>query len=682
VKISLFFVVLFLFVPIAEAQPVVSITWQQYLKQKNQGVVTDVPDYSWAGYERGEKAIPVAHGKRFDVTDYGAKPDDLLDDRDAIQKAIDAASANGGGIVYLPAGRYLVNTDMADRGMLRIESSNIILKGASSRKGGTIIHQIQPFGKGDPYDLTRMHLGDNILLIHSRDEEQRFSDKPVLCKVTADAGRETFTVTVDQTDALHVGDPIYLYARNKAVIEDAVKPFVIDEAWTSTTQDKAYIVEIHEISAIDGKRVTFVEPIRYDVQAKHEWELRQRKPIANVGVEDISFMGNHWHPYKHHRSGMDDSAWAMIKIKGVTNSYVQRCSFLNVSQSLYVAQSSYISVLNITQAGNTSHHSPRISFFSYGIFAGLIDDQAGSTHGPSLNAGTVDTVFWRWTGSNGTIDSHAGRPYTSLYDCVTAVGISSSGGRRDYPQHLRQLMLWNTNMIADTPREYDFWQPEKNNVFVMPMIVGMHGSPVTFNEQHLALLESNGHAVSPESLYEAQLALRLGKLPAWVNDVQQQQKQLENKPLPAFYDRNDTKSPTWFYPETFSVNDMLGYLTKLSLQMMRTKLFTFTISDTKTMLHTDQSFVRHTLYTLMNAIYQHHKDDNTIHAQPVTVNGQPGTRFILTSGKLSKPAPQMASDDFVKAAHNIVDRIGGNIELQQTDTSLRFVVDIPRLADR
>jgi hypothetical protein len=42
----------------------------------------------------------------------------------------------------------------------------------------------------------------------------------------------------------------------------------------------------------------------------------------------------------------------------------------------------------------------------------------------------------------------------------------------------------------------------------------------------------------------------------------------------------------------------------------------------------------------------------------------------------------MASDDFVKAAHNIVDRIGGNIELQQTDTSLRFVVDIPRLADR
>ncbi|HAI13540.1 MAG TPA: hypothetical protein DCM28_17675 [Phycisphaerales bacterium] len=669
-----------LFVVTACVDAEVSPTWETYVKQKQQGVVTDTPDYSWAGYARGEKAIPVAVGKRFDVADFGAIPDDLLDDRDAIQKAIDAAAEKGGGVVTFHAGRYLVNTDMNDRGTIRIESSNIVLKGAGSREGGTIIHQIQPFGKGDPYDMRRMHLGDNVLLIHSRDEEKRLSTKPVFCKVTGDAGRETYSLTVDAVDQLAVGQRVYLYAMNRQVIDEAVKPFTIHEDWTTTTQNKAYIVEIHQIAALDGKKVTFAEPIRYDIFAKHNWELREHQPIENVGVEDIAFMGNHWHPYKHHRSGMDDSAWAMIKIKGVANSYVRRCSFINVSQSLYISLSSYVTAMNITQAGNTSHHSPRVSFYTYGVLAGLIDDQAASTHGPSLNAGTVGTVFWRWKGKDGSIDSHAGRPFTSLYDCVEATCIHSSGGRRSYPQHLRQLMLWNVKMDADKPLHYDFWMPEKNNVFVMPNIVGMHGSPVTFNMDHVGMVESNGKAVLPQSLYEAQLALRLGKLPAWVSDVQQEQKQLESQPLVKFYDRNDPNSPTWFYPETFNVNDMLGYLTKLSLKMFNTKLYTYRITDDKATLHTDQSFVRQTLYALMNAIYQHHNTGNTITAQPMSINGKPGIEFVITSGQLSKPVTDLQADELVVAAHAMANRIGGKIQLKQSDSQIQFVVRIPQLS--
>jgi polygalacturonase len=43
----------------------------------------------------------------FDVTEYGAKGDGKVLDTDAINKAIDAASAKGGGTVYFPAGTYL-----------------------------------------------------------------------------------------------------------------------------------------------------------------------------------------------------------------------------------------------------------------------------------------------------------------------------------------------------------------------------------------------------------------------------------------------------------------------------------------------------------------------------------------------------------------------------------------------
>ena len=194
------------------------------------------------------------------------------------------------------------------------------------------------------------------------------------------------------------------------------------------------------------------------------------------------------------------------------------------------------------------------------------------------------------------------------------------------------------------------------------------------------MVESNGKAVLPQSLYEAQLALRLGKLPAWVSDVQQEQKQLESQPLVKFYDRNDPNSPTWFYPETFNVNDMLGYLTKLSLKMFNTKLYTYRITDDKATLHTDQSFVRQTLYALMNAIYQHHNTGNTITAQPMSINGKPGIEFVITSGQLSKPVTDLQADELVVAAHAMANRIGGKIQLKQSDSQIQFVVRIPQLS--
>ena len=46
----------------------------------------------------------------FDVTAFGAKADGTTPDRDAINKAIDAAAAAGGGTVYFPAGTYLTGS--------------------------------------------------------------------------------------------------------------------------------------------------------------------------------------------------------------------------------------------------------------------------------------------------------------------------------------------------------------------------------------------------------------------------------------------------------------------------------------------------------------------------------------------------------------------------------------------
>ena len=56
---------------------------------------------------------------------------------------------------------------------------------------------------------------------------------------------------------------------------------------------------------------------------------------------------------------------------------------------------------------------------------------------------------------------------------------------------------------------------------VVAIVVGTHGSPVTFSneEGQLTYEESTGVKVAPESLYEAQLEKRLGVLPVWLQTL-------------------------------------------------------------------------------------------------------------------------------------------------------------------
>src|SRR4051812_31875678 len=70
----------------------VAKVWQQYVEAKKAGSVPPLPDFSYAGYHAGEDALPDVKGPVFDVTTYGAKPDDGQDDQDGIQKAVDAAA--------------------------------------------------------------------------------------------------------------------------------------------------------------------------------------------------------------------------------------------------------------------------------------------------------------------------------------------------------------------------------------------------------------------------------------------------------------------------------------------------------------------------------------------------------------------------------------------------------------
>lgn len=73
-----------------------------------------------------------AAGDIFNVQAYGALGNGSADDRVAIQAAIDAAFAQGGGVVYLPPGTYRVTNPSGTLPCLTMKT-NVILRGAGQR---------------------------------------------------------------------------------------------------------------------------------------------------------------------------------------------------------------------------------------------------------------------------------------------------------------------------------------------------------------------------------------------------------------------------------------------------------------------------------------------------------------------------------------------------------------------
>ena len=94
-----------LFMPKIMAQKVPDIISNKKVMAENY-----LPDFSYAGYHYGEKAIPNSTENIVLATDYGVIANDELDDSKALIKAITEASKKEGNVILqLPSGKIILS---------------------------------------------------------------------------------------------------------------------------------------------------------------------------------------------------------------------------------------------------------------------------------------------------------------------------------------------------------------------------------------------------------------------------------------------------------------------------------------------------------------------------------------------------------------------------------------------
>jgi len=477
--------------------------WKEFLAAKKNGTTPVLPDFSYAGYHFSEAPIPDVKGRKyFNVVDFGATPNDNQYDDAAIQKAIDAAEKNpDGGVVFFPAGKYIIAADEDATKQIRIRKSNIVLKGSGSGTGGTEIYQ----------DKKRVN-GRQFLF---KPEEERYAK---VTTITSDAPRESFTVQVADASRLKPGMDVVIKHKSEEFTRLYFAPLPLKPEWTRLFGDNGgmQIVEVHTIEKINGNTVTFKNPIHFELKqvASAPFELITYVSIEECGIEDILFTSN-WKTYPeefvHHKNEIHDYAWEAVGMEFVKNSWIRNCEFHDWNEGVFIRAGYQVTVQDVTFLGKKGHASVHART-GYGVLIKNCHFNGAQHHGAGTGYSASGTVITQCDlGMDQNFDSHSGQPYATLFDAVEGGVFYNLGGPEPgHPHHGKQLVLWNFHHLSEKDQHYNFWdmQRRRNYTIASPILVGFRSNrKVDFQNEGVNQLQ--GTEVLPHSLFEAQLAYRL-----------------------------------------------------------------------------------------------------------------------------------------------------------------------------
>jgi hypothetical protein len=512
-----------------------------------------LPDYSYAGYGFGLAPIPQASATVIEVTDYGAVPDDGLDDSKAVQRALAAARAVEGPVtVRFPVGRTQITE------VLRIDRSDIVLDGAGPQVGGSELWFPRPLELVDnspQWDELRDYLvrEDKLQIEPENNIDYLFSEwswsggfiftgppdtrpvsydgsKDVRDPVLTDAvvGRQfSRTVTVRDPAKLQVDQVVQLQwfsvdGENSAIIRslygDTDLP-IGSHHWSFP--NRPTVVQSTRIAAIRGKVVTLGDPLLHDVRADQPAVVANWRHLSNVGIQNLALRFPEGAAYGHHL----EQGFNGIYMTGVFDGWIRNLVIDNADSGILTDNAASLTIRDITTTGEkVAHYAVHVGAV-HNVLVRNLRVANPVVHPLTVNTRSTRSVFSRATVlQRAILDQHSGSNHQNLFDDVT-MHITPKwidgawtyrlweGGGAGYwkPGHGLYNTDWNVKLVfAEGPGPGETLKVTSGLEGPGARIVGMsaQGRQVEVDYRPAVYLEDIGTAPSVASLYDYQLARR------------------------------------------------------------------------------------------------------------------------------------------------------------------------------
>ncbi len=217
------------------------------------GAVNEIipPDrkVDWSpGVQGGIPEVPIIEN----VADYGAVPNDGIDDRTAIQNAIDDAYSAGGGAVFLPAGTYDIKSRTATDGALVVKSGVVL--------------------RGEGADRTRIQFNLSIYMDDVAGFKVLAYNYSDFTPVTGGYAKGSATLTVSDPSLFSAGDYAEIEMENDSRISN--------EDWALNA-----VGEVVKIVGVNGNDLSLEKPLNNDYVASRAPQIRRMAVVHDAGIE-------------------------------------------------------------------------------------------------------------------------------------------------------------------------------------------------------------------------------------------------------------------------------------------------------------------------------------------------------------------------------------------------------------
>jgi hypothetical protein len=485
-----------------------------------------IPDFSHAGYKGGGVELPNVQVVKTISPVSG-------DNTQNIQSAIDyagtlAPDANGiRGAVLLTAGEYDIY------GTIYVKYDGVVLRGVGqgdSPSNSTII-----YARGDtPDQRDVIVLGNNDTQVNGK--TQISGTKTNITNATVPVGSCSFTVS--GASGYKAGDRIVIYhpctdAWITAVdsggvpYPDPTSPTDPDERWVA---NQLPIMYNRYVTSVSGNTITVDAPVFYtltkSISQCYIYKPNMTGLINQVGLENLRV--------DIETAGGDDEAhaWQAARFKSCENAWAKNCTFVHFGQSGIITEACLRSTFTDCSAvdpvaiitGERMYNFNTYVYSQLNLFKGCYA-RNGRHHYVSNGTSTASgNVFLRCTSDaiNNASEGHRQWTQGMLYDNHKEINL-----KRDFVLGLYNRVamgtghgwaavhsvLWNCDVDSLYGEIALQKPPTAQNYAIGCFAKSITGNPISATDFPLGYVEGkNKKNLYPQSLYEAQLAARLGTL--------------------------------------------------------------------------------------------------------------------------------------------------------------------------